>query len=432
MMTGCGSEVLLCYGANHSSTSTITTTRVPQAPRPRHGGGGSPQHQDYPRRQLPSANRILARICSDFHIERGVLLRLSECDVQMQQGILRRPMMGRLKADLPEGLSSTYLARHCVQAEARPSVRYSSPRARRSASFLRWDVPIALWYGGRAVNRPGDEHLMCGILPPGKTLVPTAAGVGFVLSNSTKLLRASPHDFWSYSPEVLGKERKCAELHSNRSRYVAGYTHARWNLATELASLPFKSHDYNARIQTFRKSPWHCYWEGGDVEVALSAQRAFVAHAASRKLNVGDARCCPARMPLHNEVHVDSNGVSDITAIFYVNDSTTLLRGGIAGDVTPAGAEAEEDAARRAAGEAAYEARAYAHLMQRALSEEVATSSAGGRNHVVVPVLEYVFTPECFDAATATRRWGWAAGQRRRISSFSSPCPLKLPGGVGA
>ena len=175
--------------------------------------------------------------------------------------------MGRWEADLPEGTSSAYLARHCVQAEARPSVRYSGPRARRSASFLRWDVPIALWYGGRVVNLPGDEHLMCGTLPPGKTLAPTAAGVGFVLSHSTKLLRASPHDFWSYEPEVLGKERKCAELHSNRSRYVAGYTRARMSLAHELASLPFRSHDYITRLQTFRKSPWHCYWEEADVEV---------------------------------------------------------------------------------------------------------------------------------------------------------------------
>lgn len=293
----------------------------------------------------------------------------------------------------------------CVRREVTSAVPGKSKRTTRPASLLRWDVPAALFTGGRCTfpsaaeallhdaRRSHDNHTLVRDGFFGHNV--TQTGIGWILGELPSHRRgaAFAHDAGEFDPSRIKHPagRPCATFPDHAATYAAARLNASrlqrdrhrakasgWNELQAAA----------AGYQTFISSRWNCLH--GDWEGALADQRSFASLVSARNATTSPAAAeCSTYGSLYNQVHASWN-VSHVRALFYVNDTLTpalflhrhqhgSARLHVHGQVVRS--------MQRGALEAASRALSLARFAQRVLASV---------HHIAVPVVQYVHNEECF------------------------------------
>ena len=312
----------------------------------------------------------------------------------------------------------------------------------RPASMLRWDVPAAIYAGGRCTNPAGHEWDKW---PPAVQSVPgatqdehgwqregfsghnvTQMGVGWVLHPLPVERRdvAFGHDAWTYAPRRSGSwpgadNPSCKPLpRASWGAFNTGHSYAEARYAALQAAPPLHRVKAppprgEARRQAaawkwgFVNTSTNCYhWEW---ERALADQRAYALLLAERqgqrqgpqpngeppRLPTFEAGECSVWGSLYNQVHVGWNE-SYIHAIFYVNDTLTPLR-------YPAFASSASDRSFAAALKALAGARQMRRRLvrdalaaaDRALVVAMTAQRILAQRGLSLPIVQYAHTDEC-------------------------------------
>ena len=347
---------------------------------------------------------------------RGVVLRLWECSLAGCLG----------KVDEPGG--NAFL-QQCIKHE----VAYGGGAQSPPASLLRWDLPAAIFAGGRCVRPVGSEWELYkepqvddklqrmdrdGWQPDGFVgHSVTQMGVGWVLGHLHRTQRSAafPHDAWTAAYQKSGTSEgagiaQCATDTSQPSdaadggEYAQEYARDYANRRHGAMRAPPRRRGMSPLQRFAAAYKWgvvnsstincfHWHWEA-----ALTKQRAYAllfqstadAKMARRVAATEDMRPeCSIWDSLYNQVHVAYN-LSHIRAIFYVNDTATPHR-------LPKQSNTAETRERlhRAALEAAEAALAVARATQRLIKAE---------HKVTLPIVQYFFTADCFDAERLATR----------------------------
>lgn len=311
---------------------------------------------------------------------------------------------------------------HCIHHE----VSYGGGAHAPPASLLRWDIPAAIFAGGRCVRPVGRERNIY----PKPNLNPlnplerqdddgwqldgfvghgvSRMGVGWVLDDIPQENRgaAFPHDAWTaaYSKsgtwpgaDIASCQREPAlALSPQPQPSPTGIEYAEARRRAMSTTPPRRSG--MSPMQRFasaykwgvaNSSSLNCFhWRWDD---AIAKQRAHAllfqstpgSKMARRVAAAEEMRPeCSIWDSLYNQVHVAYN-LSNVRAIFYVNDTVTPLRLPKRNHTVAA-----RRRVFRAALRAADAALAYARAAQRLIEREYS---------VTLPIVQYFFTAECFD-----------------------------------
>jgi hypothetical protein len=334
--------------------------------------------------------------------EDGIALRLLECSMACTNTLgvdVKKVRGGALRTRISE--------KECIEVEL--------ARRNRPASVLRWDLPLAIFNGGRCVSRAAFERH--GHLPESTTVDTdgfvtkgfvghnvTASGIGWVLGELPRRKRggAFGHDAWTFNFRQAGAAfrqvgagsaasaplKTCAEMSDPEAlrRNSAAYAAAR------LASRQRSSAHVPGSLQQvaagykwgFVNTSWNCYHKPGDWEGAFAQQKAFAELVAERQGTLDGE--CSIWGSLYNQVHVSWNA-SDLRAIFYVNDTLTAGHAAVSPREVALLAQSAMAAARRAYDDAL--------IAQRALYSKMG---------MLIPVVQFTPSAECFDARPLARR----------------------------
>ena len=300
----------------------------------------------------------------------------------------------------------------------------------RPGSYLRWDVPVAVFAGGRCVRPAGREWSQFQ-KPEGVASaehVPdangwqregfvghavTQTGVGWVLGDVPDSRReaAFAHDSWSLNSRWSGthpgmKLSECSEARSNagpyaKTRFAALRLARKGGPYSHMDAPRRRAAAWKWRFANTSFNCWHSRWEA-----ALTHQRKYAMLLAYRERTGNpDAKAaaraeCSIWGSLYNQVHARWNE-SQLQAIFYVNDTITTPEAATEADA------AERQRLRLEALRAAERARLVAMLAQRIAAVHI---------HAELPIVQFVHTDECYRPS--------------RLLERLAPCP-KGRGGVG-
>lgn len=354
--------------------------------------------------------------------KQGVVMRLWECSLA--------GCLGRVK----NHANSPFL-QECVHHELQFGGGAQSP----PASLLRWDVPAAIFAGGRCTEPAGTEWALYpkpllsdplqrmdfdGWQPSGFAgHNVTQMGVGWVLHDLPRPRReaAFAHDAWTASSHKSGTWAGAAiqscpkQINATRWQPTGpggrAYAKARYGIMHGTPRAP--GHGYLQHMAAAYKwgvangslNCFHWRWEE-----ALTEQRAyallFQSKAAKRRHKAMEASAEDTERPecsiydaLYNQVHVSYN-FSLIRAIFYVNDTNTARR-------LPKYNCTPMDLGHR---NQSMEQRQLAWLrMKQQLHEDalraaraslavaqVAQRLVSARHNITLPIVQYFFTVDCF------------------------------------
>ena len=307
----------------------------------------------------------------------GVVLRVWECSATLS------------------GLRTPEQFARCVLDELRSTQL-------RAASLLRWDVPFALYGGGRmrqaspsvAAAHPRSAGELCGC--SGRR---ASTMLGWVLRRAGRADIRTSHTGWA---------RVRAARATNRQRSAFAHDAALWTEAGATMGPPCISgrnstaEEYaRARLDVVERdspmAPLHsaCH-RHTDWSAMLQDVRAYVVAAEASPLGRAAPDCGFGVRSLYNQVHI-AWSLEDISAIFYVNDTVTAAH---------APAEGAEERAYLLAEARAAAARSYrAALMARLAS---------------LPIVQFVVRDECFNLARAKAR---VLGQLRHGDTMIRPPP---------
>ena len=264
------------------------------------------------------------------------------------------------------GKSQDYVGDPFMQRCVQHEVRYGGGAQSPPASLLRWDVPAAIFAGGRCTEPAGTEWQLYpkpvvrdplqrmdrdGWQPSGFVgHNVTQMGVGFVLGDLPRSRReaAFAHDAWTASSHKSGVWEGATispcPKQPNATRWqptgVGGraYAKARYSAMkgvgdpqAGMSHLQHMAAAYKWRVANSSLNCFHWRWEE-----ALTEQRAYALLFQSK--NIKRRRKtdgpsdddvmrpeCSIYDGLYNQVHVSYN-LSLIRAIFYVNDTNTARR----------------------------------------------------------------------------------------------------------
>ena len=319
--------------------------------------------------------------------------------------------MTNLGFDVKKGRSGT-LRRHVSEREC---IELELSRRNVPASLLRWDVPIAIFNGGRCVSPATHER---SLYAPEVTTITndgyitegfvghnvTASGIGWVLGDVSRRKRggAFGHDAWTLHFRFSGtganvdaklRERaalgRCGESATEESSSSAAYAKARL-AARSTSSFGYTPGSMRQIAASYKRgfvnTSWNCFHSQKDWDGALADQRAYAMLVAQRQEKLPGE--CTIWGSLYNQVHVGWNA-SDIRAIFYVNDTLSATR--------PAPTASTTEAASLLKGAVAAAWRAYddALITQRAVFN---------RTGLMLPVVRFDLSPECTDARPLAKR----------------------------
>lgn len=314
-----------------------------------------------------------AEMFSHFLGNSGVVLRVWECnELDGAPGMTPETNTQMwLKSPVPHLDRGTQLLFDCAASELTRHSRFAG-----AASLLRYDVPVALWHGGRRVaaedqagDMPRDRYAHWRVLH---------TRLGFVFHSFhtvPSLARGSavPHDAW-------GVDR-------NQSDLTGLLCPANWSSAQYVAA----RRDYHKRGKMWPPWPFNCrYADWGEM---LKAQAAFTLDQAARPSAMreiwaqreGDVRWCGSGIRAYNQVHLRWHARS-VRALFYVNDSLTPLQ------ADNASAGAREDLIGLAQ-RAAFRSWQAAQLLVQKVPELYG-----------VPVVQFKFTDECSNLTRVAER----------------------------
>lgn len=333
----------------------------------------------------------------------GVAVRLLECSMGCTNHLswdFKKGRGGALRMHVSE--------RECIELEMK--------RRDRPASVLRWDLPLAIFNGGRCVSPAPYERTQH--LPEATAITTdgfitngfighnvTSSGIGWVLGDVPRRRRggAFGHDAWTFNYKLSGTGDPEAKLHERAALHQCTESDGQSNKVyaeTRMASrrrpfgyAPGSLHQLAASYKWgLVNTSWNCYHGHRDWEGAFADQRAFAMLLAAKQETLADE--CSIWGSLYNQVHLSWNA-SDIRAIFFVNDTLSARRA------------ATQRASSREVGLLADGARSAA---QRAYADALITQHALlNRTGRLIPVVQYTVTPECFDGRPLAQRM---AGQR--------------------
>ena len=327
----------------------------------------------------------------------GVAVRLLECSMSCTNHLgwdVKKGRGGALRMQVSE--------RDCIEVEMK--------RKDRPASMLRWDLPMAIFNGGRCVSPApyeraqhmpevaaitADGFITSGFV--GHNV--TASGIGWVLGDIPKRKRggAFGHDAWTFNYKLSGTGDPEAKLHERAALSVcsgedggsAAYAAARLQARRHPSDHPAGSLRQRAASYKwgFVNTSLNCYHGQRDWEGAFADQRAYAMLLAAKDETLDGE--CSIWGSLYNQVHLSWNS-SDIRAIFFVNDTLTARRA-----AAQRISRHETDLLVLSARTAAQRAYGNALITQHALLNRT------GR---LLPIVQYSVTPECFDGRPLARR----------------------------
>ena len=281
-----------------------------------------------------------------------------------------------------------------------------SSRTTRPASLLRWDVPAALFAGGRCTSPVAEElsyhsrHLHNNQT----TLVRdgffghnvSQTGVGWILGELPTYRHGASfgHDAWEFAPSRINPPagRQCTAY----SDHGATYAEARLNATRPVDRNVSSWNELQAaatRYKAFVSSRWNCVH--GDWEGALADQRSYASlvaaeyAASSSQFSTPSTAECSLYGSLYNQVHASWNR-SHIRAIFYVNDTHTPAIYAKRHRSTK-GLQSMKSSALAAALRALALARLAQHIIESV-------------DRITLPIVQYVHTEECYLAAPLMAR----------------------------
>lgn len=320
----------------------------------------------------------------------GIALRVLECSIPCTASHLVK--FGDLVRGREGGFRYSVSEKDCIAVEF--------GRKARPASLLRWDLPKAIFNSGRCVNPAPYEHSR---FPHVSVITDygyfdrgfighdvSAAGIGWVLGGPFRRRGgAFGHDAWTFNYRLSGTKHsaKLAERPPLAACRGAMKHSSTAYAAARLAArhMEFGEHAFGSPQQVaaafklgFANTSWNCYHPPNSWEDAFADQRAYAHLLAARGLSasgfLGDM--CSIWGSLYNQVHVSWN-ISDVLAIFYVNDTLTA-------------SQSEQPATlAQHAGSAATNAFVNALTAQRVVHTQA------GR---LLPVIELPISDECYNA----------------------------------
>ena len=307
-------------------------------------------------RQMDSA-RALDSMWHRYVTMSGLMLRIMECTLVPPWLWLNTSFGMRLVNE-----------EKCLNHELRAS---SAPPP---ASFLRWDLPDAVFRGGRWLtpsqrernDQPGRAGDVCGCW--GHQISSTSIGMILKTAAYERVQGAFPHDA---STTLLAERQPCSALNLSASQMSAAqYARVRKELLKN--PHPMAGHAGSPAVRCKQKS----------LEMMAHRHRAYARlRGVENEPNRNQPQCLGLNA-FYNQVHSSYHGPADIAAIFYVNDTHTP-------STLPEATDAERDELVAEAKCAA--ARAYG------LALKAAKMAAPLRHSGRAPaVLQYRFTPECF------------------------------------
>lgn len=347
--------------------------------------------------QYHASTHAVAELRRRFLDARGVVLRIWECSLAGCLG----------SGDDPNGnafLEQCVLREMCTQR----ACATRSKALGRPASYLRWDVPAAIFAGGRCTSPSEFEaHLY----PPPHTNESalqdadgwrregfsghnvTQAGVGWIL-DPPQLLReaAFAHDAWTLASRISGTHDglRLSSCHGFHSINAASYAKKRltaFRAGRQGPRAPFHrlgsaaqrvAAAYKWHFANTSQNCWHWRWDD-----ALAQQRRY-ALLVTRRMQANASEMpaqpeCSIWGSLYNQVHVGWNA-SFLRAIFYVNDTHTAQR---------ISSSKEQLNLLQHSMAAADRARTIAMLAQRIVAKHW---------RLELPIVQYTFTDECYRA----------------------------------
>lgn len=436
-------------------------------------GGTANRIPPLPTRVDHAASRATVdRLRSRFWSSSGVIMRVWECS------------LAGCAAHYKEATTRAFIKR-CARRELE-----TLRTLKRPASMLRWDVPAALYAGGRCVNPAASEDP----LYPRVVLEDDARGLqdshgwrrhGFSGHNVTQAAiglifgdlpsedrgAAFGHDAWAADPKD-GVRPAGSDLSPGRacrvgSRTAESYAHARLSIHTEgfragfdavhsshLAGLHSLQRQAAAYKWGFVNTSYNCLHS--DWEKALGEQQAY-AWLLSRRgqqrpdglesgggggggaEGIGEGgRADSPELPecgpwgsLYNQVHVSWRREL-AEALFYVNDTVTPRRyqSGASRDEPRGGANGgggSESGARVMSGLHRQALRAAAGAYALA---RLARSSLAEEFNLSLPIVQVKFSEECWRGDRMTARLQMMAGSRALLASNHHVAPASSAGAV--
>ena len=327
---------------------------------------------------------------------KGVSVRLFECSLACMSRMVGTKVHG-LKSSRRGGVVRYEISENeCIDKEL--------ARRLKPATLLRWDLPNAVFNAGRCVTPAFYER---GRYPDAQKMTPdgyivkgfighnvSAMGVGWVFGDVAEHKRggAFGHDAWTSNHLIsrtthLSKQAAKLEHAGRSSMHPCGEHSSSAYAAARLAArdTPFDrfptgsaQHRAAAYKWGFANTSWNCYHRATDWERAFDDQRAYALRIAERNETLPGE--CSIWGSLYNQIHMSWN-VSDLKAIFYINDTLTAALSG------PDGAEKPLSILHHAV-LASNRAYGNAIITQRTMYN---------RTGVVLPVVMMRSTNECFD-----------------------------------
>jgi len=312
------------------------------------------------------------------------------------------------------GLQTQQQLEGCIQSEI------SSHGLLRPASLLRSDVPAALYGGGRmrqaskseVALRPERAGELCGCT--GDSVASSMVGSIFHDVPAGKRGPAFAHDAWI--PAISRQEERKMPRCSYRTRSAEDYAQAR---------LTHGGGDPNAHphLLNCRHSSWNMMLKDHRAYVKLGAAGPNGTNPLAKQPTCGFGSA-----NLYNQAHL-AYDVSDIKALFYVNDTHTAERARVSGAVSADEAAELHDEAVNAA------TLAYVSLLRARTSVPELSR---------LPIMQFRVLPECYSHKDALRRVengqrvgelphnpvrSWSSGADSALQSvFEDPPVLGRPG----
>ena len=369
----------------------------------------------------------VARLNNRWIGDEGLVVRLFECSMACTNTGVDAKGKPRGFASRKRGgvLLTKVHERKCLETEL--------ARRNRPASLLRWDLPLAVFNGGRCVNPASYER---GTWPEETNVTDdgfitqgfvghnvTAAGIGWVYGDVPKRKRggAFGHDSWTFNfrrefnDKSGGSDSELDRCEVSRSGSSStDYATARLAARRRPSSAyrPGSLQQIAAGYKWgFVNSSWNCYHSGKNWEGAFADQKAFALQLAEQHEETTLSGDCSIWGSLYNQIHVSWNA-SDLRAIFFVNDTLTARRAALQKRASANELALLEEGAETAT----LEAYSNALIAQRVMLN---------RTGLLVPVVQYTPTPECFDARPLAQRIrAEKAGESRgRLDVFQTPEP---------
>ena len=403
------------------------------------------------------------RLWQDFH-NSGVLISLAECSWEAPAGSASALALEKSHYSLSwkKDRAGPYLRALREQNSLFECLLWRIGGMHAPASVLRWDLPAAVYSGGRwwvgnstypyslavgfAVRIPAESRASGAGRESGSLSRGVAFGhdaiaadrVGVASKGDCKEVRSAAshrhamtadyskvHVWTRYHLKLVQKQWKAVERWARERRGGAGsaspaeqnlsfgpddYARTRYEIGLRG---PRESKMYNYKWWHWRflfanaMKPSSCYHR--DWEDAFTDQKAWVSYLASRgELDRGE----PTPPALHdtcmlyNQVHV-SYGLDDLLAIVYVNDTTSAGSAAAAEVAYHKAARFQQYLANRSSRPTPWRLRL---TVERRLKDDTRANFYAIRRRVLhVPIVQLRFSPECYDPRLAERRAAGAA-----------------------